>query len=138
MESVKSTYLGELRTRSVHIASGQEVVTFGDPECTGTGENISPTDLLCTSLVSCMLTVMAQAAKDRGFSIEGTEARMSKVMAMGPDRLGEIMVDFIFPDGRYDEKQKRTLERAAMMGPVALSLHPQIMLVVSFYYPDKA
>ena len=138
MESVKSTYIGELRTRSVHIASGQEVVAFGDPECSGEGGNFSPTDLLCASLVSCMLTVMAQAAKDRGFSIEGTEAKMSKVMAMGPDRLGEITIDFIFPGGSYNEKQKRTLERAAMMGPVALSLHPQIMLVVSFYYPENA
>ena len=56
MDTAHVTYLGGLRTEAIHIRSGQELVTDAPPDNKGRGEAFSPTDLLCVSLATCILT----------------------------------------------------------------------------------
>jgi putative redox protein len=56
-------YQGQLRTRCVHLQSESFIFTDAPVDNHGQGEQFSPTDLMATSLASCMLTVMGIKAK---------------------------------------------------------------------------
>ncbi len=134
MSTSKITYNGGLRTTSVHLRSGNEIITDAPVDNKGKGEAFSPTDLLATSLGNCMLTIVGIAANEHGFSIDGTTCVITKIMAENPRRVAEIVVDFQFPANNYSEKEKTIIERSANTCPVMYSLHPDIRKTVSFNY----
>ena len=134
MATSKITYTGDLRTVSVHLKSGNEIITDAPIDNQGKGEAFSPTDLLATSLGNCMLTIVGIAAKSHGFKIDGATAEVTKVMAENPRRVAEIHVSFQFPANNYSEKEKAIIERAAKTCPVAYSLHPDIKKEIAFQY----
>ncbi len=134
METSKIEYLGGLRTRATHIKSGQHFITDAPVDNKGKGEAFSPTDLLATSLGACMVTIIGIAAAEHGFNIDGTEVKVTKIMESNPRRVGEVVVQFIFPKNNYTDKQKRMIENAAYTCPVAKSLHPDLKQTISFEF----
>ena len=133
MATSKVTYLGGLRTHSIHLQSGTEIITDAPVDNQGKGEAFSPTDLLATSLANCMLTIMGIAARTHEIDMDGTTAEVTKVMAAEPRRVAEIHVNFSFPKKEeYSDKQKKILEHAALTCPVHYSLHPDIKRPVDF------
>jgi putative redox protein len=133
-ETISTVYVGELRTRATHVRSGKELITDAPPDNKGKGEAFSPTDLLATSLGSCMLTIMGIAAKEHGFDIDNTKVKIWKIMASDPRRVGEIKIELTFPKNNYTDKQKKIIERAAFTCPVYYSLHPDLLKTLSFIY----
>lgn len=134
METIHTIYLGELRTEATHVKSGVKLISDAPPDNQGKGESFSPTDLLATSLGSCMATIMGIASRTQQIDIDGTKIRITKVMASNPRRVSEIHVEFDMPQRNYPEKIKKILDHAARTCPVALSLHPDIRQVVTFNY----
>lgn len=134
MNTAEIQYLGELRTSSVHILSGENVVTDAPPDNQGKGEFFSPTDLVASALGSCMLTIMGIAARTHQIDIDNTRVEVRKIMASDPRRIAEIQLDFYLPEIIYTEKQKGILENAALHCPVAKSLHADLKQTVSFNY----
>jgi len=133
-ETVKTVYLGELRTQATHVRSGNQIVTDAPPDNKGKGEAFSPTDLLATSLGSCMTTIMGISAREHGFNIDGTKISIWKIMASNPRRVGEIKVEFSFPKNNFSFKEKKFIEKAAYTCPVYLSLHPDLKKTIIFNY----
>lgn len=134
METARTIYSGNLRTEAMHIGSGVTITTDAPVDNQGKGEFFSPTDLVAASLASCMLTIIGIAARTHGFSIDGTEAAITKIMLSNPRRIGEVKVEFNFPDISYTDKQKEIIERAGRSCPVALSLHPDLKQNISFNF----
>lgn len=134
MATSKITYLGDLRTTSTHLKSGEIIITDAPTDNQGKGEAFSPSDLLSTSLGNCMLTIIGIAARTHGFSIDGTTAEITKTMAQEPRRVGQIDVVLQFPSQNYSEKEKSIIEKAARTCPVALSLHPDIKQNITFNF----
>lgn len=133
MTTSKVIYNGSLRTTSIHLQSGKEIITDAPVDNNGKGEAFSPTDLLATSFANCMLTIMGIAASTHSIDIDETLAEVTKIMATDPRRVSEIHVDVSFPNGSsYTDKQKKILEHAALTCPVNYSLHPDIKRVVNF------
>ncbi len=130
-------YQGNLRTSAKHIASGNLIITDAPLDNQGKGEAFSPTDLLSTSLGSCMLTIMGIAAKTHSINMDGTKVSITKKMASDPRRVIEVEVQFWFPEISFTEKEKVILENAAITCPVAKSLHPDIFQNVKFNYTKK-
>ncbi len=127
MATSRVIYLGNLRTRAEHLQSGETILTDAPKDNQGMGEAFSPTDLLATSLASCMLTIMGIAAKARGLDLSETEAEVTKVMAWDPRRVSEINVKLCVRGGiNLNEKEKDVLEKAALTCPVWYSIHPDI------------
>src|SRR3954467_3249047 len=62
-------YNGELRTTLTHVKSGDSFETDAPVDNHGKGERFSPTDLLATSLGTCMVTVMGIKARSMGFDL---------------------------------------------------------------------
>jgi len=47
--------------------------------------------------------------KREGFSVDGTIARITKIMANDPRRIGEIVIQFELPANHYTVKERHTL-----------------------------
>ena len=118
METVRTQYIGGLRTKAHHVNSGNELITDAPLDNKGRGEAFSPTDLLATSLGSCALTIMGIAANEHGFNIDGTDVKITKIMASNPRRVGEVVVEFNYPPNNYSEKEKKFIRVAADSCPV--------------------
>jgi putative redox protein len=134
METIRTRYIGNLRTSALHVQSSETIITDAPADNQGRGEAFSPTDLLAASLASCMLTIMGIAAREHKFSIDGTEVKITKIMASGPRRVSEIIVDLIFPHNDYTPKQKKIIRLSADTCPVALSLHPDLKQTVKIHF----
>ena len=92
----------------------------------GKGEYFSPTDLVASALGSCIFTIMGIAAREHGFSIDGTSCSITKIMTEVPRKIGEIKIEFDFRDKIYTDKQKKILEYCVKTCPVALSLNASV------------
>ena len=86
MPTVKTTYLGELRTESTHLQSGNQLITDAPTDNMGKGEAFSPTDLVATATGTCMLTTMAIVAQRDGIELAGSEVEVTKIMSQTPPR----------------------------------------------------
>lgn len=129
-------YKGELRTEMRHVQSGTIIETDAPADNHGKGERFSPTDLLASSLGSCMITTMAIKAADMKLQFEGTRIELIKIMSTGaPRRVAEIKADIYFTDKfAATVEQKQQLVRIARSCPVEKSLHPEIKLHVTFHW----
>ncbi|MEI6822560.1 MAG: OsmC family protein [Bacteroidota bacterium] len=134
METVRTEYLGNLRTEALHVQSGNELLTDAPVDNNGKGEYFSPTDLIATAFGSCMLTVIGIVAQRSSFSIDGTKLKITKVMATEPRRIGEIIVEFNFPPNNYSAKEKEIIKHTALTCPVAKSLHPDLKQTLIFNF----
>ncbi len=136
MITAKTTYLGDLRAESIHIQSGNKILTDAPTDNQGRGEAFSPTDLLATSLGSCILTIMGIKARENGIDLVGTEVEITKIMASDPRRVAEVIVEFYFPPKTYTGEQKRMIESVAGTSPVPLSLHPDLKQTIRFHWKE--
>ncbi len=134
MKTATIKYLGGLRTEATHLKSGNKIITDAPPDNNGKGEAFSPTDLLATSLGSCMLTIMGIVAQRHEIAIEGTTIEITKIMESNPRRVGEIVVEFTMPKNNYTDKEKDLLENAAHTCPVAKSLSSELKQTLLFNY----
>lgn len=126
MKTSKIVYTGALRTIATHLKSGKEVITDAPPDNNGKGDAFSPTDLLATSLGSCMLTIMGIVAERNNIDIKDTTVEITKVMESNPRRVSEVIVEMKMPDKKYNQKEKELLENAARTCPVAKSLNSEL------------
>ena len=131
MPTSKVTYIGDLRTSSIHLQSGSEIITDAPTDNNGKGEAFSPTDSIANGFASCMFTVMGIKAHEMGVDFSDSTAEVTKIMAAEPRRISEIHVSFDM-NLAADEKTKTILERTAMTCPVFYSLHPDIIKVIVF------
>ncbi len=127
-------YKGNLRTELTHLLSGTVIENDAPIDNNGKGEKFSPTDLLATSLGSCMITTMAIRAADMNLNFEGTTIEITKIMSTdAPRRVAQIIAVLNFEsDFKATEEQKEQLVRIARSCPVEKSLHPDIKLDISF------
>ncbi len=132
--TIKTKYLGELRTQSTHLKSQNSLITDAPLDNNGKGEAFSPTDLLATALATCMITVMGINANKHGLNIDGIDCDVTKIMAINPRRVCEIVIELNFPKNNFDEAQKEMLRDAAYSCPVAVSLHPDLKKSVTFNF----
>ena len=127
-------YEGDLRTNGTHLQSSSTLETDAPTDNNGKGERFSPTDLLATSLASCMLTIMGIKARGMELDIKGIKVEVEKIMKSDPRRVGGINLTFHFPEAikAVDEKTKTILKNAAFTCPVAQSIHPDIDVNVNW------
>ena len=135
MNTFEIKYKGNLRTTAIHLDSGSEISTDAPKDNHGLGETFSPTDMVCTALASCILTIMAIAVERDNIDIKGTTAVVKKTMGKNPRRISKIDIDLTFPR-EYDQKTKTILERAAYNCPVHHTLSETVEKNISFTYPS--
>jgi putative redox protein len=130
MTSIRCRYEGGLRCSANHGPSGSLLDTDAPLDNQGKGERFSPTDLLATSLATCILTIMGIVAERHGWPLEGAEARVEKTMAAaGPRRVEQLEVWVSLP-AALTQEQRQQLQRAAEACPVKRSLDGAVAMVI--------
>jgi len=124
-------YTGNLRCKAEHIQSGTTIETDAPTDNRGKGEKFSPTDLLCVSLATCMLTTMAIKAGELEVDITNSKAAVTKHMLSDPRRVGKIEVAVTLP-ANGSERDQKTLEKTGDNCPVMKSIHPDIELGINY------
>ena len=134
MVRIESEYQGDLHCASVHVPSKAELITDAPVDNQGRGESFSPTDLIATSLATCMLTTMGIVAKSLNFDLAGATATVEKEMSStAPRKINRLEVTIRSPRTGSPENQQR-LENAARGCPVKKSLHPDIETPINFVW----
>ncbi|MFL5773281.1 MAG: OsmC family protein [Flavisolibacter sp.] len=130
----KVHYTGELRTVCTHLRSDNSFETDAPVDNNGKGERFSPTDLMATSLGTCMITVMGIKAATMGIDLKDVTIDVEKIMKTDPRRVGGIHLFFHFPDSlkELDEKSRAILKHTGNTCPVQHSIHPDIEVKVDW------
>lgn len=134
MTKINVSYLGSLRTKSTHIQSGNEIITDAPLDNNGKGEAFSPTDLVASAYVNCMLTIMGIYCEQRGIEFKNCTAEVEKHMVNSPRRIGQLDIKIFFHENKWDEKQKKKIESAALTCPVAKSVSSDMKVNINFIY----
>lgn len=136
MDTAHITYLGDLRTTCTQVRSREAITTDAPIDNKGKGAAFSPTDLLATSLASCMITTMAIVAAEKGIPVEGLTARVVKHMASGPRRVERVEVHLEMDGKGLDAKARSIMKNTAHTCPVALSLDPNLIQEISLNFKN--
>jgi uncharacterized OsmC-like protein len=86
MPTIRSKYLGDLRTEAIHLASAQKFITDAPLDNQGKGEAFSPTDTVCAALGACMFTIMGIASRTHGQPHQHGRERCREQASCGPIR----------------------------------------------------
>lgn len=128
----KVVYLGDLRTECTHIQSGTKIITDAPLDNQGKGEAFSPTDLLATSLASCMMTIIGIYCKNHGINFDSCTAEIEKIMGVNPRKVEKIIVHMDFTGNNWDYS---TLEKVIIAGktcPVAKTIEDSVQIEFNF------
>ena len=127
----KVYYEGNLRTKCVHLKSGNEIITDAPVDNSGKGEAFSPTDTVATALASCMVTVMAIKAEQLGVSFINVSADVKKIMSVNPRRISKISILISLPIN-LSKENKEILENIGYSCPVHNSLDPKLVIDIKY------
>jgi uncharacterized OsmC-like protein len=127
-------YEGDLRCTATHLQSNSTIETDAPTDNRGKGERFSPTDLLCVSLATCIVTTMGIRANDMQIDLKGTRIDVTKHMLANPRRIGKIEITLHLPGAEISPEDRSSLERVGNACPVKNSLHPDLELVCVYHW----
>jgi len=133
MTKIRCSYLRDLNCEAIHLQSGSLIKTDAPLDHCGKGESFSPTDLLATSLGTCLLTIMAIKAKSKGFELEGIYLNIEKIMTQNSERkIKEIIIDIFIPKSISNETIN-FMKKASQDCPVTRNLSQEIDIKISWH-----
>ena len=133
MTKVKCSYLGDLNCEAIHLQSGRIIKTDAPLDHCGKGESFSPTDLLATSLGTCLLTIMAIKSKSKGFDLEGIYLNIEKLMTQNNERkIKKLIIDIFIPENTSNQTIN-FLKKASKDCPVTRNLSQEIDIKIIWH-----
>ena len=131
MVRIEASYDGNLRCTATHAPSGNQLITDAPLDNKGKGESFSPTDLLATSMLTCIMTIVAIRADSKNISIEGMTGSVEKSMASNPRRIAKLEVVINLPsDLEIDERAWLITEGCNC--PVCVSVSESMEVDITF------
>src|SRR5262245_33360954 len=140
MVDIDIIYDGGLHCSATHEPSSAKLVTDAPLDNHGRGESFSPTDLIATSLGTCMATTMGILAHKQQWNLDGSRIHVQKEMAKtGPRRIARlpVRIEMAGTTAALDAEARSALEHSANTCPVRLSIHDAIDVPVEFVWPSK-
>ena len=131
MVKIDATYDGNLRCTATHGPSGKQLITDAPVDNMGKGESFSPTDLLATSMLTCIMTIVAIRADSKKIDVSGMTGSVEKTMASGPRRVAKLEVVVNLPSG-LDMEDRAWLITEGCNCPVCLSVSESMEVDVTF------
>jgi uncharacterized OsmC-like protein len=115
--------VGGLKTRVSHGPSGQTFISDAPKDNGGDASGFSPTDLVSTGLLDCMITTMAIVARRENVPWGLMKGRVEKHMHPSPRRIGTLVVDLWMPK-ELPVDQRERMQSVALNCPVAKASTP--------------
>jgi putative redox protein len=128
----KVTYLGNLRTSCLHLGSGNSIITDAPTDNFGKGEAFSPTDLVATSLASCMLTIIGIYCQNHEIGFNSGYVEVEKIMASSPRRIEKIRLNIDLNNNNWDQETRKKVIAAGKACPVAKTLDGKVEMEFNF------
>ena len=131
MVKIEATYDGNLRCTATHGPSGMQLITDAPVDNMGKGESFSPTDLLATSMLTCIMTIVAIRADSKKIDVSGMTGSVEKTMASGPRRVAKLEVVVNLPSGLNMEDRAWLITEGCNC-PVCVSVSESMEVDVTF------
>ena len=131
MVKIDATYDGNLRCTATHGPSGKQLITDAPVDNMGKGESFSPTDLFATSMLTCIMTIVAIRADSKEIDVTGMTGSVEKTMASGPRRVAKLEVVVNLPSG-LDMEDRAWLITEGCNCPVCVSVSESMEIDVTF------
>jgi putative redox protein len=131
MVRIEAIYDGDLRCTATHGPSGKTLITDAPVDNKGKGESFSPTDLLATSMLTCVMTIVAIRADSKRIDVSGMNGSIEKSMAANPRRIAKLEVIVNLPsDISMDDRAWLITEGCNC--PVCVSVSESMEVDVTF------
>ena len=131
MVRIDATYDGNLRCTATHGPSGKQLITDAPVDNMGKGESFSPTDLLATSMLTCIMTIVAIRADSKKVDVAGMTGSVEKTMASGPRRVAKLEVVINLPS-ELNMEDRAWLITEGCNCPVCVSVSESMEVGVTF------
>ena len=127
MVTMTAKFTGGLGCEAKHDPSGTILETDAPLDIGGGAKSFSPTDLVGTALLTCILTTVASVAAKYEIDVTGMEGSVEKIMTESvPRRIAKLVVSIHLPVAA-DHPLRDKLDRAVHYCPVHHALHPDIV-----------
>ncbi len=131
MVRIDATYDGNLRCTATHQPSGTSLITDAPVDNNGKGESFSPTDLLSTSMLTCIMTIVAIRAESKNIDVTGMKGSIKKIMGSNPRHIAKLEVKINLPIGlSLDERSWLITEGCNC--PVCVSVSEEMEVNITF------
>ena len=137
MSKIKCSYLGNLNCEAVHIQSGHRIKTDAPLDHCGKGKNFSPTDLLATSLGTCLLTIMAIKARSNGWELENISLYIEKIMTKNKERKIELLIIDIYIPEELQKEKIEFIKKASKQCPVTRNLSESLDIQINWHFQNS-
>ena len=115
-----------MHTEAKHSLSGSVIHTDAPKDHDGEGNDFAPTDLLASSLGTCVITIMAIEAKRRGWTLGNIKIDVYKTMTSeGPRKIKTLVLEIFMPSD-LDSQKYKILQNTSDDCPMKLNLECSI------------
>ena len=122
-----------MQTEAKHSLSGNVIHTDAPKDHDGEGKDFAPTDLLASSLGTCVITIMGIEARRRGWELGKIVIDVYKTMTSeGPRQIKTLELEIFMPTELDTEKYK-ILQRIADDCPVKLNLERSVDIKLNWH-----
>ena len=122
-----------MHTEVKHSLSGSVIHTDAPKDHDGEGKDFAPTDLLASSLGTCVITIMGIEAKRRGWELGKIKIDVYKSMTSeGPRKIKNLVLEIFMPSALDTEKYK-ILQKIAEDCPVKLNLERSVDIKLNWH-----
>lgn len=134
MATVTLNYLGGLKCELEHVNSGTKINTTAPLDNNGDGSSFSPTDLLASAYMSCMVTIIGIYCDKNGLQLNAAKGSVNKVMGSGPRRVERLEIVLDLTGNNWTTEEKDRIIRAAEACPVAKSVSEQMEVNMDYKF----
>lgn len=131
MVRIEASYDGNLRCSATHMPSGTKLISDAPVDNMGKGESFSPTDLLATSMLTCIMTIVAIRAESKGIEVSGMNGSVEKTMASSPRRVAKLEIVVNLPSEMSMEDRAWLITEGCNC-PVCVSVSDSMDVDVTF------
>ena len=122
-----------MRTEAKHSLSGSVIHTDAPKDHDGEGKDFAPTDLLASSLGTCVITIMGIEAKRRGWELGSIQIEVYKTMTTkGPRKIKTLVLEIYMPS-ELDFQKYKILQKTAEDCPVKLNLEGSVDIKLNWH-----
>ena len=126
-----------MHTEVKHSISGSVIHTDAPKDHDGEGKDFAPTDLLASSLGTCVITIMGIEAKRRAWELGEVNVDVYKTMTVkGPRKIKSLILEIFMPL-ELDSNRFEVLQTIAEECPVKLNLESSIDIDMHWHQEEN-
>ncbi len=134
MATATLNYLGNLKCELKHEQSGITILTSAPVDNNGDGSSFSPTDMLASAYMSCMVTIIGIYCDQNKLPFSRCVGSVNKIMESGPRRVVQLEIELDLESNNWTSEQQARIIKAAEACPVAKSVSDTMIININYRF----